>query len=154
MRCAFTLTLATLFALVTAHAAPIPKDTRPPAQIELDRLEGTWQVTSYLVAGRETISDRNSAMFVTFKKGAFAWGDGSSSGKIAKIDPTKTPKEVDYTLGSDANPGQPVKAIYKLEGDVFIDCFHLSGGDRPKEFSSTLENGYTLMTYKRVKKED
>jgi uncharacterized protein (TIGR03067 family) len=153
MRCAFTITLATLFALVTAHAAPIPKDTRPPAQIELDRLEGTWQVTSYLVGGRETITDRNP-MFVTFKKGAFSWGDSTPSGKIAKIDPTKTPKEVDYTLGSDTNPGQPVRAIYRLEGDVFIDCFHLSGGDRPKEFSSTPENGYTLMTYRRMKKDE
>ena len=153
MRRAFAIPLAVLLALVTAHAAPIPKDTRTPAQIELARLEGTWQVTSYLVSGRETIDGRG-AMVITFKKGEFSWGDGSSSGKIAKIDPTRTPKEVDYTLGSGPNPGPPVKAVYRLEGDVFIDCFHLNGGERPKEFSSTQENGYTLMTYRRVKKDD
>jgi uncharacterized protein (TIGR03067 family) len=147
-----TLLLILLVTLSLAHAAPIPKDTRTPAKIELDRLEGTWRVTSYQLGGRELAAGSN--MLITFKKGEFAWVNaGGHGGKIARIDPAKNPKEVDYTSTEGPDEGKTLKAIYKLDGDTLTDCFGVAGSDRPREFASTRENGLSLLTYTRVKKE-
>ena len=141
-----TVQVALLCVVAVGHAAPIPKDPRPPARIALDRLNGTWKVTSYVIAGRETIGP-NSQMFITFKDGTFAWvNQPGNDGKISRIDPTKKPAEIDYVRG-----GQTYKAIYKFEGDTFIDCLSAPGGERPTEFVSTQENGHYLMIHTRVK---
>jgi uncharacterized protein (TIGR03067 family) len=101
-------------------------------------------------------------MVITFKaNGSYAYQVGAR-GKIEAVDPTKKPKEIDYVqidgdgdvvTGDDGKPAVE-KAIYKLEGDTFTDCFGAAGEkERPKEFKSAKENGWTLV-YKRVKKID
>jgi uncharacterized protein (TIGR03067 family) len=149
-------TLATLALLVapfafTGVAAPVPKED--PAKAELDKLNGTWEITSFMRAGEERLEDIGDKV-IRFKNGEFTWGDNDEpSGKVASIDPSKTPKELDYTY--EGQEGKPQKAIYKLDKDTFTDCFNEKDpATRPKEFKSTEENGLTVVTYKRVKKKD
>ncbi|HSQ56069.1 MAG TPA: TIGR03067 domain-containing protein [Gemmata sp.] len=154
MRTAFLLIsqFAVLATLLVAHAAPTPKDPRTPAKIDLDRLDGTWRVTSIQVAGAETHAN-GQELLITFKNGEFAWGNGGgNAGKITAIDPSRNPKEITYTFHDGPDKGMVLKGIYKFDGDTFTDCFGRAGGERPAKFSSTQENGYYLMTYERVKK--
>jgi len=156
MRSAFRLAglLAVLVACGVLHAAPVPKDMREAAKLELGRLDGTWRVTSMQVGGVEVVGERTE-LLIEYKNGEFAWVNADShAGKIAVIDPSRTPKEVDYTFKDGPDQGKVLKAIYKLDGDTLTDCFGPAGTDRPKEFKSTAENGLYLITYKRVKKED
>jgi uncharacterized protein (TIGR03067 family) len=143
--------LLALFAFGAAGAAPVPKED--PAKAELAKLNGTWEVVSYVRAGVER--DVEPGETITFKNGEFTWGDATGpDGRIASIDPSKTPKELDYTYGAATDKKQ--KAIYQLDGDTFVDCFYSGEMEdvRPKEFKSTKENGLTLIKYKRLKKKD
>jgi uncharacterized protein (TIGR03067 family) len=145
-----------------ATTAPVPAAPKEDAKTQLARLVGTWEVTSYLKGGEEQIGPTRK-MVLTFKAdGSYAFASGSK-GRIAAIDPTKEPKEIDYVQfdrdGDEVtgDDGKPLleKGIYKLEGDTFTDCFGQSGEkERPKEFKSTKENGWTRVTYKRLKKID
>jgi uncharacterized protein (TIGR03067 family) len=132
----------------------VPKED--PAKAELTRLNGTWKVVSFQRAGVEQI-ENDTEKTITFKNGEFTWGGSDEPfGKIVSIDPTKTPKEVDYTYTRGPLKDKRQKGIYTLDGDTFVDCFPEGAADseRPTEFKSTKENGLTLVTYKRIKKKD
>jgi uncharacterized protein (TIGR03067 family) len=155
------LTVFVLALLPTgATTAPVPVQ-KDDAKKDLALLTGTWEVTSYMQDGEEQIGERRK-LVITFKADGSYEFDNGVKGKIVSIDPAKKPKEVDYVqFDSDGDPipdkdGKPQleRAIYKLEGDTFTDCFNVAGEKRPTEFKSTKENGSTLITYKRVKKVD
>src|SRR5262249_52772918 len=62
-----------------------------------------------------------------------------------------SPKEIDYLVTRGTAKGTTQKAIYKLDGGKFTECRAPANQDkRPAEFRSTKENGFTLITYKRL----
>ena len=152
------LTAVALFALFafSVSAAPVPADKKDPAKEDLAKLNGTWKVTSYMVAGVELIdADNPVEKILTFKNGGFEWAGGKSlPGKVTAIDPTKTPKRITYEYIGAEDDRRFHKAIYKIDGDTFTDCFGDYGDDWPTEFKSTAENGLKMLVYKRVKKVD
>jgi uncharacterized protein (TIGR03067 family) len=154
------LALAALpFVPNAAAPAPVPGDAKDDAKAELGRLAGTWQLVSYKKEGVELLEGQDDPpeIVITFKKdGTFEWGNGAGSpGKIALIDPSKKPKEVDYLFTEGKDKDKTQKAIYKLDGDTFTDCFTEAGAaERPTEFKSTKDNGYTIIVYKRIKRKD
>ena len=154
--CGLAFTFALLLAGVAAPApVPVAKDT---PETELARLVGKWTITSRVQGGVETITDKEEAResIVAFnKEGVFGWDGGAEEmGKIARIDPSKNPKEIDYLFTTGTYKGKTQKGLYKFENDTFIDCCTEPGQERPTEFKSTKENGYEIMTAKRVKKVD
>lgn len=142
------LALTALIVLSPITAAPT-KEEKDQAKAELKKLEGSWKVISMTLAGKE-LDEKEIGDTVTFKNGEYEWEKDPGSGKITSIDPTKKPKEIDYEAD-----GKKTKAIYKLDGDMFTDCFSMIDDDaRPKDFKSTEENGLMVIVYKRVKKKD
>lgn len=139
--CAAVVCVLSMASSVGTLAAPGKKND--PVAAELAKLEGTWVVVSYESGGlklNDVIGKR-----IEFKDGKFSWQGDDAQGKILRIDPIAKPKEIDYE-----NAAGKLLAIYELDGDNFRDC--ISGGkERPKKFESTEENGYMLVTYKRVK---
>ena len=71
-----------------------------------------------------------------------------------RVPDSDAPKEIDYLFNAGPQKGKTQKGLYKFEGDTFIDCCTEPGQERPTEFKSTKENGYEIMTAKRVKKVD
>ena len=71
----------------------------------------------------------------------------------AKLDPSKSPKEIDITLlekfgGKD---GFRMTGIYKLDGDTLTVCRTVSPDyERPKEFK--VAEGHVLIVFKRAEK--
>jgi uncharacterized protein (TIGR03067 family) len=138
--------------IIPASAAPAPKPTKEDlVKTELAKLEGTWKIVSYQRDGAEASAEDVDAMStVTFKGLDYSFANGTK-GKITMIDPTTSPKTVDYKNESDDKNEQSQAAIYKLEGDTFMDCIALGGENRPKEFVSKEGTGHILIKYKRVK---
>jgi uncharacterized protein (TIGR03067 family) len=75
-------------------------------------------------------------------------GDDKFSGN-QKVDPTKSPKEIDATDTDGANKGKMMLGIYKLEKGVFTVYFAPSGKDRPKEFASKTNPGELMHVWKK-----
>src|SRR5678815_3937268 len=52
------------------------------------------------------------------------------------IDPTQTPKTIDYEVVEGPTKGKKHLGIYALDGDTFKSCFAAPDGARPKDFTS------------------
>jgi uncharacterized protein (TIGR03067 family) len=64
------------------------------------------------------------------------------------LDPTKSPKEVDLRPGNHWTVGDPIAAIYSLDGDELTICESAEGQPRPTEFKPV--NG-VLRVFRRVR---
>jgi uncharacterized protein (TIGR03067 family) len=67
------------------------------------------------------------------------------------VDPTSSPKTIDYVVIEGANKSQTVHGIYETDGKTLTVISAPPGKPRPKEFSSKPGDGTTLTTWKQVK---
>ena len=128
-----------------------------PAAIKAERLklQGTWQLVSETMDGKEQPQEYLRQIRMIFdaegnwrveKNGTLLFRGTST------IDPAKKPKELDSTLTApEANKGSVVRAIYKVEGDTYTQCWSV-GRTRPIAFKADATAGHNLSTYKRVQK--
>ena len=65
------------------------------------------------------------------------------------IDPSKTPKTIDYEMTEGFTKGKKQLGIYELDGDTFKSCFAKPGAERPSDFSSKPGDGRTVSAWKR-----
>ena len=151
IRCTFII----LF--VFAGAAARADD---PAAKEAKKLQGEWQVVEGERNGKK--ATRESAeikdMRFVFKENELivrlANGNGAERRSNFKLDPARTPKEIDITSLDGQEKGQTTAAIYKLEKDRLTIClpyFVKNPGDRPKEFKAGADDGVMLIVLERVK---
>ena len=68
-----------------------------------------------------------------------------------KLDPSKTPKQIDAVRSNGPHAGEELKGIYTLEGDTYKACFGAPGKEHPTEFSSTSSGGHRLIVMHREK---
>ena len=67
-----------------------------------------------------------------------------------KLDPKTTPAGIDmHIIEPEAFKDGKAKGIVKLADGKVTLCYHPMGGDRPKEFKSTKENGHHLFVVKK-----
>ena len=82
-------------------------------------------------------------------------GDGIERKMTFKLDPAKTPKEIDITSLDGREKETTAASIYKLEKDRLTICIPHLVEDRtirPKEFKAgTIDGPILLMTLERVK---
>jgi uncharacterized protein (TIGR03067 family) len=124
-------------------------------KMEMELLQGEWMMISEEAKG-ETIPEAIvSKTKLTIKGDKWATETplfaGAVSTSIAKLDPSKDPKEIDLKPFGE-NKHEAI-GIYKLEGDTLTICANTSKEtkERPKEFKTTSESGI-LAVWKRVKK--
>ncbi len=140
-----TALLALSAGLVFATAAPGDED----AKKELDRFQGAWVATALTQNGKEVppqLLDKARLTWtvkgdqMTFKTPKGVW-----KGRI-RLDPTKSPKRIDFK-GTDSS-GRPlaVRGIYRFKGKALEICADEKA--RPKEFKST-PKGALLTTLER-----
>lgn len=65
------------------------------------------------------------------------------------IDPSKTPKTIDYEMIEGFTKGKKQLGIYELDGDTFKSCFGKPDAERPTDFSSKPGDGRTVSVWKR-----
>jgi uncharacterized protein (TIGR03067 family) len=124
----------------------------PAANAELEKLSGTFAVTTFEENGKKFEGADLKKMKVVQKGAAwkFWYGDEITEGED-KVFPDKKPKEIDSTYTNGLNKGKTVKGIYEIDGDTIKYCWAAPTKDRPKAFGSKPDSGHTLMILKRVK---
>lgn len=141
-----------------AVPAPVPPGAKETPASERARLTGTWVLVSRQISGAEAVAPQPNErrQYTSFSaEGAVTWSPNDMEfGKVVRVDPAKSPKEIDYTISVGGHKGKTQKGIYKFEGDTFTDCCALPGDDRPAEFKSTAENRYEIMVFKKVTKNE
>lgn len=115
-----------------------PTSSPDSIEEELKRFQGTWKQIAYERDGvTEPLDEQGWEPITTFTAEEFVvtLADGSIPIKgTYRIDPTRTPKTVDWTdtIGEDA--GKTLLAIYALQEDRLIFCAAYPGLERPTEF--------------------
>jgi uncharacterized protein (TIGR03067 family) len=142
------LTALTFGLLLCADA---PKDN---VKKEKEKLQGTWKAVKVEEEGQSKDDDQEHRLI--FSGDEFTIEEGGQAiikGKF-KIDPSKTPKEIDFEITESSKEdykGKTGLGIYTLEGDDFKFCVCKPGEtERPKEFSG---QGNLFVTFKREKKQ-
>jgi len=143
-----TLPLLVLLALVAAAAA------QDIILKEMAKIEGQWS----MVSGEANGQAMPDAMVKTGKRVA---KDGETTITIGgqlyftakfTIDPTKSPKAIDYLMTEGPTKGKTHLGIYELNGDTLKFCFAAPGGDRPNDFTAEEGSERTLSVWKRDQK--
>jgi uncharacterized protein (TIGR03067 family) len=140
-----------LYALMVAAGLVLSADD--PAQADRDKLQGTWAIVSLEVAGDEVPKEQLEGITLTIEgdKHTVKRGDDVLAERTCKLDPTKTPKQIDGKYVGGPNDGKATLGIYELNGDTLKYCFGPPDGERPKDFSTKPDSDTRLATYKRQK---
>ena len=147
------VTLIALFALsgVAGRAAD-------PAADEMKKLQGEWLAVEVELKGKKLAKDEAKTMQVVIKDHELTFRDTDKPGrerkKTFKLDPSKTPNEIDVTSLDGQEKDTTAACIYKLNGDRLTICIPYFVKDpsvRPKAFKSGVDDGLMLLTLERVK---
>ena len=117
----FTLIALVVFAGATARAAD-------PAADEVKKLQGEWQVVEVEAKGKKAAKDdaevKNMRFVIKDNELTFRAADGAGRErkKTFKLDPAKSPKEIDITSLDGQEKDQTAACIYKLEKDRLTIC--------------------------------
>jgi RNA polymerase sigma-70 factor (ECF subfamily) len=131
-----------------------------PAADEVKKLQGEWQAIEVEINGKKGTKDDADvkALRLVIKDDAMTLpspvGDGKERKKTFKLDPSKSPKEIDITSLDGQEKDQTAACIYKLDGDRLTICMPYFTKDpsvRPKEFKAGANDGIMLITLERVK---
>ena len=127
----FWLIVITAFAVLAARA-----DDSAAAKKDQAQLQGEWTMVSGERDGQPFPADftqgsrrvaRGDETTVTLQGQIFM------KAKVA-IDPSKSPKAIDYAVTAGKYAGKTQLGIYELEGDKVKYCFAIPGRERPARF--------------------
>ncbi len=137
------------------------KEDKPAADKEA--IQGTWQITDFEFKGKGAEAP-NEDQLKTIKAAKWVFTadkvvvrtpvgkESKDSPASYKLDPSKTPKEIDVTPLDGPSKGKTEGGIYSMDGDVLKLCMPgPEGGPRPTEFAAHEGAKTVLLTLKRVK---
>lgn len=129
-------------------------DSKDAVRRELRKMDGTWQILSLVVNGDNLLAKDDGQKTSAVIKGATLTTvrAGKTVNEAAlKIDPRKTPWEIDIIFTSGPNRGETLKGVYKLEDDYLTICYTRGASDRPTDFDSKSGSSRSLIVYQRQK---
>jgi uncharacterized protein (TIGR03067 family) len=131
-----------LWPLLLVVAAPI-KPEEDPAARDLKAMEGTWVVVSHEVNGKKATGEGFASWKeLVIKDGKLHMYDEPSP---IKIDPTKSPKEINVYFPGAMMLNAHSKGIYELEKDELRISLPLSVvTERPKKLTSDKASLFVL----------
>lgn len=118
---------------------------------DLEQMQGTWLVDSLTEEGKAVPSAETEVLEVTIEKDVFTVKE---KGKAVvryqfKLDPSKKPKEVDFTyLGGD-DKGKTEPGIYAIEKGQLKFVLDEKKKGRPTTFEGKETATYSVMVLKR-----
>jgi uncharacterized protein (TIGR03067 family) len=124
------------------------------AKEEMAKLEGEWSMVSGEASGMPMPAEMVATGKRVAKAGEVAITfDGQLYFKAKfTIDPSKTPKTINYSMTEGPTKGKTHLGIYELDGDTVKFCFAAPGKPRPNDFTADQGSERTLSIWKREKK--
>jgi len=117
-------------------------------------VEGRWQAVSIELDGNRLAAEE-------CKKFVFEHGrdgewelivDGTELARgTTTVDPSQTPKTVDFVTTGGTNAGERTYGIYEVTGTTWRICNAQAGRPRPAEFSAPAGSGRMLVVFELVK---
>jgi uncharacterized protein (TIGR03067 family) len=125
-------------------------DKDDAAKKALKKLSGTYDMVSGESRAEKLPEDRvkEAKLTIEGEKYTATFGGDAVMGTL-KVDPSKTPKEIDAT----DSEGKTILGIYQFDKDQFTVCFAPAGKERPKEFSVKDGTGDFIHVWKKKAKE-
>jgi len=159
--------LSTLFAFVLSVGCAynlqglLAENTKPPKTTKeyAKFLDGNWEVTGLEIDGKEAPPKALKGMRWSFKNLRVQFIDpGTKHGpkSSVKLDPTKTPKQIDFIGLEDPHKDKVIQGIFKIEKGRLIICVRhaeSANKERPKKFTTELDSDLGMITLERIKKE-
>jgi uncharacterized protein (TIGR03067 family) len=125
-----------------------------PAQQEQQLLQGVWKFdiceSEWWPVNRPATKDEFPKWRWTVQGNEMNW-TGVSTGDVKvsfTVDPTKSPKEIDFTFLDGPHKGEKCLGIYKLKGGSLWVCVQDPGArkaNRPTDFSTGTSKGQSLL---------
>jgi uncharacterized protein (TIGR03067 family) len=144
------LTLCLALGLTAALAA----DDKAPAPLDPAKLIGDWTSIEGTKAGEKAPDAGKGTVNVTKDKITLKSDDMTFVFGYT-VDVKVTPATIDLEMLEPEAFGKPkAKGIVKLADGKVSLCYHPMGGDRPKDFTSTKENGNFLFVMKKKEPAD
>src|SRR5262245_58440647 len=134
--------LALLVGVAAVVADDTPKAAPKTATFDPAKLVGDWTYVSGVKGGEKVEKDRLEGK-VTFTKDRITIPAGGDMKFVMayKLDTKASPVTIDMEIKEGPVPEGKAKGIITIEGDQVKLCYHPTGGDRPKKFESTKDNG-------------
>jgi len=109
--------------------------------------QGEWNVVSVEKDGKADAKYKGAVRTHTGDTYSMKLTEGEPIAGTYKLDPSKTPLQIDSTPASGQFKGKVLPGIYKLDGDTLTICFDGTGKDRPTDFAASGTN--VLAIYKK-----
>ena len=100
---------------------------------DLARLQGDWHLVSVAYDGQTVTTPPPGIRHAVGDTVMVTMGGQLMMHAIFKLDPTTTPKSIDYSVIGGPLAGSHVSGVYKLEGNRFTICMGAPGGSRPDD---------------------
>jgi uncharacterized protein (TIGR03067 family) len=144
---------AAMLLVLTAGLVFGAGDSKDDAKKDLDQMQGTWRRTSAQMNGQSLPEEALKNTTLTIKGDEYTLEEkgGETRKGTFKLDPSKSPKQIDLMPAEGPNKGKTLPGIYELDGDTLRYCINLQGKDRPTEFASKQGSGNALFGNKRAK---
>ncbi len=140
--------LLLLHALAAFCFTPGPEDG---AKKDLAAMEGEWKLVAMEVDGKPVAAERLVSAKLTIRGKNYTLISRNKQHEIElKLDPSKSPKEIDMTFLDGPNKDRVGKGIYEIDGDKLKICRSLDPQDeRPKDFKTEGKINYFVMVWER-----
>jgi uncharacterized protein (TIGR03067 family) len=155
--------VALTVALLLAAGSSAQGEKKDAERRDKEKLTGTWTVVSLEVDGKVVPAALTVDFQFIFTAESFTRKKGgkAESGAAYRLDPARTPKQMDFTDGSGKEKGKVVQGIYELDGDTLRLCFRsdykkgdkgLDPPPRPTRFDGGAGTKQVLMVLKRERR--
>jgi uncharacterized protein (TIGR03067 family) len=149
------LTFPAFFAIVLLPVTFALAEESDEVKKDMAVLQGEWKMVSGSSDGQPMPQEMLKQMKRIFKADELTVMMGAQTFFKAKItlDPSKTPKAINYDMTEGPTKGKKQLGIYELEGDTFKACFSPPDAERPADFTSKAGERRTLSVWKRQKED-
>lgn len=151
---AIAISLLSAFAWTSLAAADDAKDEA--IKKDRQRIEGTWRIAGLTINGNPAKAE-DMAKLTVINRADGTWTLRSEGEMVTKgtseLDPTKKPKEIDFTATEGGGSGNHYLGIYQLGDSKRKMCFAPPGKPRPTEFKSPPESQIILVEFERMESE-
>jgi uncharacterized protein (TIGR03067 family) len=142
-----------VLALVLGWASAAP--TQDGAKKDQEAVQGAWKVVKFTVAGKDQADDLLKKLRVTIEGDKFTMklADGVIGEAQFKLDPSKSPRQIDMVNLSGPEKGQVRLGIYEIDGNTWKACFLLNDAakKRPANFEPVAGTLSSILVLERSK---